>query len=84
MIIPSLKNTAPNNIALSICEGARKHGVNIDIYYLDEIVELDIDESELNINRLNDRTILNSYDIVHSHGLRPMLLIVRPAKMSLM
>ncbi|MCC9268771.1 hypothetical protein [Escherichia coli] len=64
MIIPSLKNTAPNNIALSICEGARKHGVNIDIYYLDEIVELDIDESELNINRLNDRTILNSYDIV--------------------
>ena len=61
----------PNNIALSICEGARKHGVNIDIYYLDEIVELDIDESEPNINRLNDRTILNSYDIVHSHGLRP-------------
>ncbi len=80
MIIPSLKNTAPNNIALSICAGARNYGVNIDIYYLDDIVELNVAESELNISKLNDRTILNSYDIIHSHGLRPDIINFKAKK----
>ena len=71
MIIPSLKNTAPNNIALLICRNAIKDRIKIDVYYIDEDVEINENSIGLNVIKLKDKKVLNNYDIIHSHGIRP-------------
>lgn len=71
MLIPSLKNTAPNNIALSICEYVRKNGVDIDLFYLDDDhLECEFSK-DICVYKLENRRDLNNYDIIHSHGIRP-------------
>ncbi|ECC3912824.1 TPA: glycosyltransferase family 4 protein [Salmonella enterica subsp. salamae serovar 52:z:z39] len=79
MVVPSLKNTAPNNLAFSICKYGKKNNIDIDLFYLDKtdnyVLDLDI-KAKL----LDNRTILDNYDIIHSHGLRPDLINIMANK----
>lgn len=73
IIVPSLRKTAPVNIAVSIYN-YMKSNYNVTLFYLDEFKIIDnkinnIPEAIL-LNKKNYK-ILKDFDIVHSHGLRP-------------
>ncbi|MBC8954431.1 glycosyltransferase family 4 protein [Xenorhabdus sp. PB62.4] len=76
IVVPSLKKTAPVNIAVSVYEKSKIQNnkkTKIDLYYLDsEKTEncYDID----NAIHLKNKKVLRKYDIVHSHGLRPDII----------
>lgn len=76
IVVPSLRKTAPVNIAISIYNYI-KDNYNVTLFYLDEFKNInnkinDIPEAIL-LNKKNYK-ILKSFDVVHSHGLRPDLI----------
>ncbi|HIE4215325.1 TPA: glycosyltransferase family 4 protein [Proteus mirabilis] len=78
IVVPSLRKTAPVNIAISIYKDIKNYcNVEATLFYLDKIKNIenninDIPEAIL-LNRKNYK-LLKNFDIVHSHGLRPDII----------
>lgn len=82
ILVPSLRKTAPVNIAISIYNYI-KNNYDVTLFYLDELKILDnkinnIPEAIL-LTKKNYK-ILKNFNIVHSHGLRPDLITFLYAK----
>ncbi len=75
-ILPSLKNSAPINVAIAIAINLSKNGDCVDVYYLRNDIELDYYPG-INYRYITffDKFIWADYDIVHSHMLRPDLFV---------
>lgn len=78
IIVPSLRKTAPVNIAIDIFYALKKNDFNVTLYYLDSLSGLKNNEANqiqgaIQLNR-NIKSNLSNYDIIHSHGLRPDII----------
>lgn len=73
-ILPSLAFKGPILIAQSIVNKLESK-VDIDVYYFDDILETEFNVTMLKIN-FKHKIDFNSYDIIHSHMLRPDLYIL--------
>lgn len=75
-ILPSLRNSAPINVALAIAQKLIIKGHLVDIFYLRNDVELNFIPA-INYKYISffSRFNWSNYDIVHSHMLRPDLFI---------
>ncbi|SPY37840.1 glycosyltransferase [Proteus mirabilis] len=84
IVVPSLRKTAPVNIAISIYKDIKSYcNVHATLFYLDKIKDIDnninnIPEAIL-LNRKNYK-LLKNFDIVHTHGLRPDIISFLYAK----
>lgn len=74
VIVPSLANKGPIIVAKEITEYLVKKGISVEIYYFDDIRELNFSCPCHRISFFK-RIDLNKYDIVHSHTLRPDLYV---------
>lgn len=74
MIVPSLANKGPVIVAKDLCEQFMHIGHICKVYYFDDIQELSMpcDTEQISIF---DKIDFDSWDIVHTHGLRPDLYI---------
>ena len=75
-LLPKIANQGPSIVAKDLIEFLmNKKKVIIDIYYFDEEIEIDIIcNSHKKINFL-EKFDFDSYDVIHSHMLRPDLYI---------
>jgi glycosyltransferase involved in cell wall biosynthesis len=71
-ILPSLANKGPVILALELVNYFIKDGHRCDVYYFDNIKELDVPCFSKRISFFN-KIDFNSYDIIHSHMFRPDL-----------
>ena len=76
IIVPSLKDLAPVNIAISIGKHLVQSGHSVTVYYLRNTIEIslfpDIEFKKLSFfGKFN----WNTYDLVHSHMLRPDIFV---------
>lgn len=69
VILPSLKNKAPIQVAKDIVGQLLKNGCTLDIYYFDNITEVEFNCNTQRI-ALMEEIDFNKYDIIHSHMLR--------------
>jgi glycosyltransferase involved in cell wall biosynthesis len=69
VILPSLKNKAPIQVAKDIAHQLIVKGCTVDVYYFDNITEV---EFNCNIQRISlmEEIDFIKYDVVHSHMLR--------------
>src|SRR6185436_2262196 len=69
-ILTKLANQGPVIVAKDIIENIKENVDLIDVYYFDDVSEVDFD---CNIYRIGlfDKIDFSKYDIVHSHMLRP-------------
>lgn len=74
IVVPSLLNKAPVIVARDLADGLMRRNIDVTVYYLDDKREL---EFPCEVKRLCFRSWvdLQSFDIIHSHMLRPDLLI---------
>ncbi len=74
LIVPALANKGPVIVARDLIHVLVTHGHECMVYYFDNIVELDFD---CPLKRISFRESINfnTFDIVHSHGLRPDLYV---------
>lgn len=70
VILPKLANQGPVIVAKDIIENIKDKIELIDVYYFDDVCEIDFD---CNVYRINffDKIDFDKYDVVHSHMLRP-------------
>jgi L-malate glycosyltransferase len=68
-IIPSLAKRGPILVVRDIISQI-KNNVDIDVFYFDDIVEIDFDCSTHRIS-FSDQIDFDRYNIIHSHGYRP-------------
>lgn len=78
IIVPSLRKTAPVNIAITIFHALQENNFNVTLYYLDAVSELRVSEinnipDAVQLNK-NIKSTLRNYDVIHSHGLRPDII----------
>ena len=75
-ILPSLKNSAPINVAIANAKQLSKNGVKVDIFYLRDEIEIQFD-SDIIYRPISFFSFIkwSNYDIVHSHMLRPDLFV---------
>jgi glycosyltransferase involved in cell wall biosynthesis len=73
-ILPKLSKKAPVEYVYSLVLELNSY-FNIDIYYFDNVVELEFPCSTRQIN-IFETIDFNKYDIVHSHGFRPDLYVI--------
>ncbi len=73
-ILPKLANQGPIIVAKDIIDNIKDRIELIDVYYFDDVVEIDFD---CNIYKISffDKIDFEKYDIVHSHMLRPDLYV---------
>jgi glycosyltransferase involved in cell wall biosynthesis len=73
-ILPKLANQGPIIVAKDIIDNIKDRIELIDVYYFDDVVEIDF---ECNIYKISffDKIDFEKYDIVHSHMLRPDLYV---------
>ncbi|MRX67931.1 Glycosyltransferase involved in cell wall bisynthesis [Flavobacterium resistens] len=69
-ILPKLANQGPVIVAKDIIENIKENVDLIDVYYFDDVREVDFDCNTYRIG-LFDKIDFSKYDIVHSHMLRP-------------
>ncbi len=69
-ILPKLANQGPIIVVKDIISIIIKQVELIDVYYFDDLVEVDFDCGVYKIN-LFDKIDFNKYDVIHSHMLRP-------------
>lgn len=74
-IIPSLVANGPCLVARDLVEVMTRHGHTCEVYYLDEKGTLEFPCPVHHIS-LGTRIDLRSFDIVHSHELRPNLYVL--------
>ena len=70
VILPSLKNKAPILVAKDIADQLIKNGCKVDVYYLENIVELEFNCPIKKIG-LFEEFDYHKYDVIHTHMLRP-------------
>jgi glycosyltransferase involved in cell wall biosynthesis len=75
VILPSLKETAPIQVAKDIIEVLNIYGCQVDIYYFKDIVDFKFINSAKKVSFFQ-RIDFNSYDIIHSHTFVPDLYIL--------
>lgn len=68
-ILPSLSNKGPIIVAKDIIDNISKEH-EIDVYYFDDINEISLDCNLFRIS-IFDKIDFDTYDVVHSHMLRP-------------
>lgn len=73
VILPSLINKAPIQVALDIVDELVKNGCQVDIYYFKSIIDFDC-KNRCKISFFTSIDF-NSYDIIHSHTFIPDLYI---------
>ena len=74
MFLPNLSNTGPNIVAKDLCTGLVRKGHVCQVFYFDDIVELDMPCSIERITNMK-RFDFSNWDIIHSHMFRPDLYI---------
>jgi glycosyltransferase involved in cell wall biosynthesis len=74
VILPSLLNKAPIQVAKDIVDQLILQGCYVDIYYFKDIVELDFSNQAKQISFFH-KIDFNKYDIIHSHTFVPDLYI---------
>ena len=74
MFLPNLSNTGPNIVAKDLCTGLVRNGHVCQVFYFDDIVELDMPCSIERITNMK-RFDFSNWDIIHSHMFRPDLYI---------
>jgi glycosyltransferase involved in cell wall biosynthesis len=74
VILPSLINKAPIQVAKDIVDELNLHGYLVDIYYFKDIVEVDFKNKTKKISFFK-KIDFNNYDIIHSHTFVPDLYI---------
>ena len=70
VILPSLKNKAPIQVANDIINQLLKNECKVDVYYFEDIVELEFNCPIKKIG-LFEEFEYQKYDIIHSHMIRP-------------
>jgi glycosyltransferase involved in cell wall biosynthesis len=73
-ILPKLANQGPIIVAKDIIDNIKNKVELIDVYYFDDLIELDFNCNVYKISFL-DKFDFNKYDVVHSHMFRPDLYI---------
>ena len=74
-LISSLSNQAPVFVLKDIIDGLMcKSNIDAQLFYLDDIVEVDFSVPSRKINLFEIRSVLSQFDVVHSHGIRPDIL----------
>jgi glycosyltransferase involved in cell wall biosynthesis len=74
MVVPSLLNKAPVIVARDLAAGLLRIGVDVSVFYLDEKRELDFPCPVRKLDLLSWKQ-LQSFDVIHSHMLRPDLIV---------
>lgn len=69
-ILPKLANQGPIIVAKDIIENIKGNVKLIDVYYFDDVKEVDFDCNTYKIG-LFDKIDFYKYDVIHSHMLRP-------------
>ena len=69
-IVPKISNQGPVIVVKEIIENIISDVDLIDLYYFDDVIELDINCNKFKIS-IWDRFPFENYDIIHSHMLRP-------------
>ena len=72
VIVPSLRNCGPVNVAFDISREMKKSGYKVQVYYLDDGVIGD--EEGLGARKLGILNVFAIRGIVHSHGFRPDII----------
>lgn len=76
VVVPSLGQSATITVALNISAGLTKSGHIVDIYYFDGVVERPIPEGSRSFKiSFFKKFDFSSYDVIHSHNLRPDLYL---------
>jgi len=70
VILPSLKNKAPIQVAKDIIDQLMKKGCKVDVYYFEDIVELEFNCPIKKIG-LFEEFDYQKYDVIHTHMIRP-------------
>jgi glycosyltransferase involved in cell wall biosynthesis len=83
IIVPSLRDKAPVNVALSIAVNLANTGNNVTLYYLSNRIEIEL-PPQVSFKKLSffDNIDWNKYDIVHSHSFLPdaFVFLKKPLK----
>ncbi|MFN3589088.1 MAG: glycosyltransferase family 4 protein [Spirosomataceae bacterium] len=69
VILPSLKNKAPIQVAKDIVDELLKKSCNVDVFYFESVVEIDFNCPSFHI-KLYQKINFKKYDVIHSHMLR--------------
>jgi glycosyltransferase involved in cell wall biosynthesis len=69
VILPSLKNKAPIQVAKDIAHQLMVKGCTVDVYYFDNITEVEFNCNTQRISLMEEIDFIK-YDVVHSHMLR--------------
>ena len=77
-VVPAIVNKAPILIALQLCRQMREKGHEVTVIYFDENVEVDF-VSGVTFKRVSFYSSFDfsSYDLVHSHMLRPDAVVFK-------
>ncbi|APS37429.1 glycosyltransferase family 4 protein [Salegentibacter sp. T436] len=75
VILPSLANRGPILIAKYLVDNWIKEGKIVEVYYFDDLTELNFGSSIKKI-KFNESIDFGRYDIIHSHMLRPDLYLL--------
>ena len=70
VILPSLKNTAPIQVAKDIVEKLIIEGCRVEVFYLKDIIELSFDCPTNKIS-LFEKFDFEKFDVIHSHMIKP-------------
>jgi len=81
-IVNHLEQTGLNNVVLDLITKMQEHGHTCDLYYLKDVQNAMSFPCEVKKLDRSSKTTLTSYDIVHTHGLRPdaFVFLHRPFK----
>lgn len=74
MILPSLDNKGPAIVVQELCNVLISQGHKCDVYYFDDIVELNMPCKAYKIP-FKEKIDISNYDILHSHMFRPDLYV---------
>lgn len=72
LIVPSLANKGPVIVAKNISDYLISQGIYCEVFYFSAIVELEFQCQTTKIG-LFDFKMINDFDIIHTHGIRPDL-----------
>lgn len=73
-ILPKLANQGPIIVTKDIIDNIKDQVELVDVYYFDDVVEINFDCDVYKINFFN-KIDFDKYDVVHSHMLRPDLYV---------
>ncbi len=75
-IVPSLLQAGPVNVVLDLTKLMTSHGHECRVFYFDDLVSLSF-PCEVHRISFSTRIHFDDFDVVHTHGLRPNLYVLR-------